>query len=160
MPNIMIGAIAGGIIGSVHEYTKNKSPDFPLFVAGSHSIDDTVLTVAVADCLLNKKDYVKTFREYARRYPNAGYGGPFYDWAFPPDPKPYNSYGNGSAMGVSPVGFFRNSHKDVLRAAQASAVVTHNHPVGIKGAQATAVAGILPGQIRYWRWMVAWGEPF
>ena len=136
----MIGAIAGDIIGSVYEYTPTKTLDFPLFSQDSELTDDTVLTVAVADCLLNKKDYVKTYRDYARRYPHCGFGGGFAAWATSPDPKPYNSSGNGSAMRVSPVGFFYDSIKEVLREAKASAEVTHNHPEGIKGAQATAAA--------------------
>jgi ADP-ribosylglycohydrolase len=136
----MIGAIAGDIIGSVYEYTPTKTLDFPLFSQDSELTDDTVLTVAVADCLLNKKDYVKTFRDYAHRYPHCGFGGGFAHWAISPDPKPYNSCGNGSAMRVSPIGFFHDSIKEVLREAKASAEVTHNHPEGIKGAQATAAA--------------------
>jgi ADP-ribosylglycohydrolase len=124
----MIGAIAGDIIGSVYEYSHGKVTDFQLFQFESKFTDDTVLTVAVADCLLHKKDYAKTIKEYARRYPNAGYGGSFVVWMDSPDSKPYNSFGNGSAMRVSPVGFFE---------------VTHNHPEGIKGAQATAAAVFL-----------------
>jgi len=136
----MIGAIAGDIIGSVYEYIRTKTLDFPLFSQDSELTDDTVLTVAVADCLLNKKDYVKTFRDYARRYPHCGFGGGFAAWATSPDPKPYNSFGNGSAMRVSAVGFFHDTIEKVLREAKASSEVTHNHPEGIKGAQATAAA--------------------
>ena len=136
----MLGAIAGDIIGSVHEYRLMKSTDFPLFAPESTFTDDTVLTIAVADCILHDKDYAKTFKEYGRRYPHAGYGGMFRNWLMAPDSAPYNSFGNGSAMRVSPVGFAYRTIDKVLREAQRSAEVTHNHPEGIKGAQAIASA--------------------
>jgi len=136
----MLGAIAGDIIGSVYESGWMKSIDFPLFTHGSTFTDDTVLTVAVADCILHNKDFAETFRSYGRRYPNAGYGGMFYRWLLTPASRPYNSYGNGSAMRVSPVGFAFNTIDEVLKEAQRSAEVTHNHPEGIKGAQAIASA--------------------
>ena len=136
----MLGAIAGDLIGSVHECLGTKSTDFELFVPGSTFTDDTVLTVAVADCLLNGLDYVDAFHEYARAYPTAGYGLRFLEWIQSGDRNPYNSWGNGSAMRVSPVAHARDSLDDVLTEAARSAEVTHNHPEGVKGAQATATA--------------------
>jgi len=136
----MIGAIAGDIIGSVFEAHSIKSTDFPLFNRYSRFTDDTVLTVAVAYSILEKVDYVTSFKTFGQKYPNAGYGGSFYNWLFSSDSKPYNSWGNGSAMRVSPIGFAFDSIEDVLNEARRSAEVTHNHPEGIKGAQATALA--------------------
>jgi len=136
----MLGAIAGDIIGSLYESGWMKSTDFPLFSPESTFTDDTVLTVAVADRILHGKDYAATLKEYGRRYPNAGYGGMFYQWLYKPGSAPYKSYGNGSAMRVSPVGFAFNTIEEVLTEAQRSAEVTHNHPEGIKGAQAIASA--------------------
>src|SRR5262245_13045652 len=101
----MIGAIAGDIIGSVHEYRGTKTTQFVLFDPYCHFTDDTVLTVAVADCLLNGKQYVAAFHEYFRLYPDGGYGTSFYDWAAARRTEPYNSFGNGSAMRVGPVGW-------------------------------------------------------
>lgn len=136
----MIGAIAGDIIGSVYESGYMKSTDFPLFSSASTFTDDTVLTVAVADCIMHRKDYAATFKEYGRRCPGVGYGAMFYRWIHSADPDPYYSFGNGSAMGVSPVGFAFSSLEEVLKQAEISAAVTHNHPEGIKGAQAIASA--------------------
>jgi len=139
----MIGAIAGDIIGSVYEFGRTKSKDFPLFGPGSAFTDDSVLTVAVAQAILTDGDYKRAVLEFGRRYPNAGYGGFFAGWLRSPDPKPYNSWGNGSAMRASPVGFAFDSVDEVLREAQRSAEITHDHPEGIKGAQATALAVFL-----------------
>jgi ADP-ribosylglycohydrolase len=136
----MIGAIAGDIIGSVHEYAGTKSKDFDLFVPASRFTDDTVLAVAVADCLLNGSDYVDAFHGYFSAYPDAGYGLRFFQWASAGNRNPYNSYGNGSAMRVASVGYAFDALDEVLRQAARSAEVTHNHPEGIKGAQATAAA--------------------
>jgi len=136
----MIGAIAGDIIGSVYEFYGIKSKEFPLFVEASQFTDDTVLTIAVADVLLGGGDYAGTFREYYARYPDSGYGGRFHQWARSKDMGPYNSFGNGSAMRVSPVGWLFDDLESVLSEAKRSACVTHNHPEGIKGAQATAAA--------------------
>jgi len=137
---IMIGAIAGDMIGSVFEWHPIKSADFPLFSPGSRFTDDTVLTVAVAYAILEKKDYADCLRQFGSQYPNAGYGTSFYGWMLSPDALPYNSWGNGSAMRVSPVGFAFDSADAVLAEAEKSAAVSHNHPEGIKGAQATALA--------------------
>lgn len=136
----MLGAIAGDIIGSVHEFISTKSMDFDLFVPDSRFTDDTVLAVAVADCLMNGHDYVDAFHEYFIAYPNAGYGFRFFHWVRDGDRAPYNSYGNGSAMRVPAVGHAFDTLPDVLTQAARSAEVTHNHPEGIKGAQATAAA--------------------
>ncbi len=139
----MIGAIAGDVIGSIFEHYAIKSTQFPLFSPYSRFTDDTVLTVAIADSILRKADYAASLKMFGQKYPNAGYGGSFFRWIYAGDSKPYNSWGNGSAMRVSPVGFAFNSVKDVLHEARESAKVTHNHPEGIKGAQATALAVLL-----------------
>ncbi|MDM7323796.1 MAG: ADP-ribosylglycohydrolase family protein [Thermus sp.] len=139
----MLGAIAGDIIGSVYERKPIKTKDFPLFQPESRFTDDTVLTVAVAQAILRGIPYGEALRYWGRRYPHAGYGPGFRAWLFSRDPRPYYSFGNGSAMRVSPVGFAFQSEEEVLREAAATAEVTHNHPEGIKGAQAVAVAVFL-----------------
>lgn len=136
----MIGAIAGDIIGSVYEYQPIKTKDFPLFNPRCSFTDDTVLTVAIAEAILEGRSYADSIRRFARRYPEAGYGEWFRYWLYSPLPKPYNSWGNGSAMRVSPVGFAFSTEEEVLFQAKATAEITHNHPEGIKGAQATALA--------------------
>jgi ADP-ribosylglycohydrolase len=136
----MLGAIAGDIIGSVYESAPIKSTDFPLFRKDCFFTDDTVLTVAVADCLLSRANYTDKFKKYFKLYPYAGYGAAFYGWASSSSREPYGSWGNGSAMRVSPIGMALDSLDEVLEEAKRSAVVTHNHPEGIKGAQATAAA--------------------
>ncbi|WP_136807179.1 ADP-ribosylglycohydrolase family protein [Desulfosediminicola flagellatus] len=136
----MIGAIAGDIIGSVYEHSPIKTKDFPLFHQLCRFTDDSVLTVAVADAILTGSSYLHSLREIGRRYPDAGYGGSFYRWLYSEQPHPYNSWGNGAAMRVSPVGFSFNTIDEVLAEAERSACITHNHPEGIKGAQATALA--------------------
>jgi len=142
----MIGAIAGDIIGSVHEFLGQKSRDFPLFVHNSRFTDDTVLSIAVADCLLTGSPYADTFRAYARKYPDRCYGVAFWHWVCSDSRDPYNSWGNGSAMRVNPLAYAFQTLEDVLKAAKASAEVTHNHPEGIRGAQAAAVATFLARQ--------------
>ncbi len=139
----MLGAIAGDMIGSVYEARPIKTTEFPLFDRRSTFTDDTVCTVAVAHAILEGTDYAAALRRYGRRYPAAGYGGRFYNWIFRSSAGPYNSYGNGSAMRVSPVGHAFDSLDEVLDEAAKSAAVTHNHPDGIKGAQATALAVFL-----------------
>jgi len=136
----MLGAIAGDVIGSIFESRNLKSTEFPLFSPRSTFTDDTVLTVAVAYAILKDVDYVTALKSFGRRYPNAGYGGTFYHWLHTADSRPYNSWGNGSAMRVSPVGWAFDAIEEVLDEAKKSAEVTHNHPEGIKGAQATALA--------------------
>ena len=140
----MLGAIAGDIIGSVYEAVPIKTPFFyPLFDPRCRPTDDTVLTVALADSILTGADYGDKLREYFRLYPHAGYGGTFVRWAALRCRTPYNSWGNGSAMRVSPVGFAYDTLDEVLLRARQSAEVTHNHPEGVKGAQATAAAVFL-----------------
>ena len=136
----MVSAIAGDIIGSAYEWHSTKSPNFELFTSQSTFTDDTVVTVAVADCILRDKDYAVTLKEYGCRYPDAGYGGMFLNWLSSDSLDPYNSFGNGSAMRISPVGFAFPSLDMVLREAEKSAAVTHNHPEGIRGAQAIAAS--------------------
>jgi ADP-ribosylglycohydrolase len=139
----MIGAIAGDIIGSVYEFHWIKTKEFPLFDPGCRFTDDSVLTVAVAEAILSGRSCLDTIREIGRRYPGSGYGGYFRNWLHSSDPRPYNSWGNGSAMRVSPVGFAFDKLEKVLEEARHSAEITHNHPEGIKGAQATALAVFL-----------------
>jgi ADP-ribosylglycohydrolase len=136
----MIGAIAGDIIGSVYEWNNNKTKEFELFSSDCFFTDDTVLTIALADAILTDGDYVSLMKSYYRRYPHAGYGGFFQRWARSGHSKPYNSWGNGAAMRISPVGFAFNILEEVLAKAKQYTEVTHNHPEGIKGAQATASA--------------------
>jgi ADP-ribosylglycohydrolase len=136
----MLGAILGDIVGSVHEFRGTKTKVFPLFAPHSTYTDDSVLTVAVADWILSGEDLSELLASYTRRFPGRGYGGMFAQWASARDRRPYNSYGNGSAMRVSPVGFAGESLDDVLDRAERSAAVTHNHSEGIRGAQATAAA--------------------
>ena len=110
----MLGAIAGDVIGSVYEWDSIKTTDFPLFKAETTFTDDTVLTVAVADVILHGGDYARVFKEYFERYPGRGYGGMFHGWASSAETGPYNSFGNGSAMRVSAVGFAFESLEEVL----------------------------------------------
>lgn len=137
------GAIAGDLIGSPYEHRRIRTTDFPLFSEESRYTDDTVLTVATADALLSGGDYAELYRSYGRAYPYAGYGGRFFEWIHAPDPEPYGSWGNGAAMRVSPVGWTMDSVDEVLREAERSAVVSHDHPEGIRGAQAVALAVFL-----------------
>lgn len=139
----MFGAIAGDVIGSVYEVYPIKTVDFPMFQKLSTFTDDTVLTVATAYAILEKMDYASAYKNFGRRYPHAGYGGAFFSWMFQENSPPYNSWGNGSAMRVSPVGFAFETLDQVLHEARCSAQVSHNHPEGIKGAQAIALAVFL-----------------
>lgn len=134
----MLGAIAGDMVGSIYEFHNHKSKEFPLFKNESHFTDDTVHTVAVADAIVNGRDFGTTILSYTRNYPECGYGRRLLEWALSEDPKPYESYGNGSAMRVSPAGWWAKSMDEALELAKLSAVCTHNHPEGIRGAQATA----------------------
>lgn len=136
----MLGAIAGDIIGSVHEGSRPKAKDFPLFTPRSRFTDDTVLTVAVANAIRADCEFGPTMRHWGRRYPRVGYGRWFHSWLFSDSAEPYNSFGNGSAMRVAPIGWAFDSLEAVLSQAAKSAEVTHNHPEGIKGAQAVAAA--------------------
>jgi ADP-ribosylglycohydrolase len=136
----MIGAIAGDIIGSVYEHYQIKIKDFSLFHPRCRFTDDTVLTVAVAHAILTGHPYEKSIHEMGRRYPHAGYGGSFIGWLHSDHPQPYYSWGNGAAMRVSPVGLAFNTADEVLSEANKSASISHNHPEGIRGAQATALS--------------------
>lgn len=139
----MLGAIVGDIVGSVYEHRPTKSKEFPLWSAESRFTDDTVLTVAVAAAILDGGDYSASLKEFGRRYPGAGYGGNFRRWLRSESSEPYGSWGNGSAMRVSPVGFAFDTVDEVLEEAKKSAAATHDHPEGIKGAQAVALAVLL-----------------
>jgi ADP-ribosylglycohydrolase len=142
----MLGAIIGDIVGSVYEWNIIKTTEFPFFSPRGFFTDDSVLTVATAHVLLTGIVYAEAYQDFAQRYPGRGYGGNFHHWIYSIDRQPYNSWGNGSAMRVSPVGFAFNTVDEVLEEAKRSAEVTHNHPEGIKGAQATALAILLARQ--------------
>ena len=147
----MIGAIFGDIVGSVYEFNNIKTKDFELFGERCFFTDDTVMTVAVADALLECERDIGLFKEilirkmhsYGKKYPNAGYGGRFGEWLYYERTEPYNSFGNGSAMRVSPVAWYAKSLEEAIDFARASAEITHNHPEGIKGAIVTAGATFL-----------------
>lgn len=138
----MIGAIIGDIVGSRFEFSNIKTKDFELFTKDCSFTDDTICTVAIADAIYRKIDYKDALLEWCRKYPNpkGSYGVSFERWWRSDSPQPYNSYGNGSAMRVSQIGFYYNSLMKVLEEAEKSAKVTHNHPEGIKGAQAVAAS--------------------
>ncbi len=149
----MIGAIFGDIVGSVYEFKNIKTKDFELFSDRCFFTDDTVMTVAVTDALLQldgkddielfKQILIKTMHRYGKKYPDAGYGGRFALWLYLGHTEPYGSYGNGSAMRVSPIAWYADSLEKAIAYAKASAEVTHNHPEGIKGAIVTAGATYL-----------------
>lgn len=144
----MLGAIVGDIVGSVYEWYNIKTKDFPLFREDCFFTDDTVMTCAVAEAIMNggqKDDFIDAMKKYGRMYPDAGYGARFDVWIHSNDRAPYNSFGNGSAMRVSPCAWVMDVTTDELpfevkRLAQLSAEVTHNHPEGVKGAMATSDA--------------------
>jgi ADP-ribosylglycohydrolase len=139
----MIGVIAGDVIGSIYELAPTKSTTFQLFHPLSHFTDDTVLTVATASAILRGTSYETAYRDYGQRYPRAGYGKGFRTWLSDPAPRPYHSLGNGSAMRVAPVAMAFDDIDRVLAEARRSAEVTHNHPDGVNGAQAIALAVFL-----------------
>lgn len=136
----LLGAVSGDIIGSVYEWHPVNDMEFPLLTPSSKFTDDTVLTVAVADHFVSGLPYAESIHRYGNDYPHRGYGGNFFHWLQTPEKLPYNSFGNGSAMRVSPVGWVHDSLEETLAEAACSAEVTHNHPEGIKGAQAVAMA--------------------
>lgn len=136
----MIGAIAGDIVGSVYEWQNIKTKQFDLFSPDCVFTDDTVLTVALAESILTGNDYASLMKAYYRRYPGAGYGGFFHEWAGAHKSQPYNSWGNGAAMRISSVGFAFDTLDEVLVRSTEYTAVTHNHPEGLRGAQATAAA--------------------
>jgi ADP-ribosylglycohydrolase len=136
----MLGAITGDIVGSIYEWNNIKTTDFPLFQDHCRFTDDSVLTVALAEAILTRQAYAEVMKRYYRNYPDAGYGGNFRRWAESDSTEPYNSWGNGSAMRVSPVGWAFDTLDEVLKKAAEYSWPTHGHPEGIKGAQATAAA--------------------
>ena len=144
----MLGAIVGDVVGSVYEWNNIKTKDFPFFREDCFFTDDTVMTCAVAEAIMNggqKDDFIDAMKKYGRMYPNADYGARFNRWLVTDNREPYNSFGNGSAMRVSPCAWVMDATTDELpsegkRLAQLSSEVTHNHPEGIKGAMATADA--------------------
>jgi len=147
----IIGAIAGDVIGSAYEFNPTREYDFELFTPKSTFTDDTVLTMANALWLLEDPSHTperltEIMLNMCWNYPDRGYGGRFAHWIHDGDPQPYNSFGNGSAMRVSPIGYYAQSLDEALSLAETSAAVTHNHPEGIKGAQATAAAIFLARQ--------------
>lgn len=134
------GAVIGDVVGSVYEQHPTKTEAIAMPADDACFTDDTVLTVAVADTILHGEDYAVGLRRFGRRYPRAGYGMSFYEWLWDEQRGPYGSWGNGAAMRVSPVGMAFGTVERVLEEARRSASVTHDHPEGIKGAQATALA--------------------
>lgn len=139
----MLGAIAGDMIGVPWESSGAKRRDFPLFSEFSRFSDDTVMTVAVANALLEDRDYVRSMRAFGRRHPFAGYGARFEQWLLHEDLETFESYGNGGAMRAGPIGYAARGQDEVLAEAARSAAPTHNHPEGVKGAQAVALAVFL-----------------
>ena len=158
----MIGAIIGDIVGSRFEFNNHRSKEFELFAEGCELTDDSIMTLSVAKAIMeamkmtrpsitddyNENDYyaaiekmsIKHMQEIGRNYPHCGYGGMFSRWVFSSNPKPYNSYGNGAAMRISPVAFAARTEEECYRLSAAITGVTHNHPEGIKGAEATVTA--------------------
>ena len=137
----MLGAIIGDISGSIYEGYSIKTKDFPFFGDFCRFTDDSVCTIAVADILLHNRPPAETMQKWCRRYPRAGYGGNFGMWIYADPPEPYNSYGNGAAMRVSPAAFLNRDNLDTaLSASDKVTEITHNHPEGMKGARATTHA--------------------
>ena len=144
----MLGALVGDIIGSVYEFGGMKRTDFNLFKEDSRFTDDSVMTLAVAKWLVEDKKHtikrlINCMQELGRKYPNAGYGGRFFSWIFDSNPQPYYSWGNGAGMRVSPVGLYAKTLDEALALSALTASVSHNHPEGVKGAQAIATSVFL-----------------
>ncbi len=136
----MLGAIIGDVLGSIHEFNPIKIKNFELLNPKCVFTDDTVMTVAVADSIMNDVPYVESLQMWGRKYPSAGYGGWFKKWIHSEFPRPYNSFGNGSAMRCSSIGWLFDDKDSVLNESKESAEITHNHPEGIKGAQAVSLS--------------------
>ena len=144
----MLGAIIGDIVGSRFEWNNIKQKDFELFTPDCTATDDSIMTLAIAQAVMDSRtdggDLSQTaaqaMQRIGRPYPNSGYGGRFWSWIYSDNPRPYNSFGNGAAMRVSACGFVAHSLEEALNMAKAVTVVTHDHPEGIKGAQAVAAA--------------------
>lgn len=146
----MLGAIIGDIVGSVYEWNRIKTKDFPFLTDNCFFTDDSVCTVAVADILLHGLPPAETMQKWCRRYPACSYGGNFGYWIYANPPEPYHSYGNGAAMRVSPAAFLNRDDLDAaLSAADRVTEITHNHPEGMKGARATTYAIWLAFQGEY-----------
>ena len=140
----MLGVIIGDVIGSRFEFNNYRSKNFELFTKYNELTDDSIMTIAVMDILMNgyindKEKIIDTFKKWGRKYPNSGYGGMFGRWLFTDNRNAYNSFGNGSAMRVSPVGYLAKSEEEVIDWATKVSEVTHNHSEGIKGAVVTAM---------------------
>jgi type I restriction enzyme M protein len=140
----MLGAIIGDIIGSRFEFNNIKTKDFELFDKTCFMTDDSIMTLAVAEICINNyfsnsKEIINTFKKWGNLYPNCGYGERFYNWLFSNNNEPYNSFGNGSAMRISPVAYYAKNEEEIIKYAKAVTEVTHNHPEGIKGALVTAM---------------------
>lgn len=144
----MIGAIAGDIVGSRFEHHPHKSVEFELWHPDCRFTDDTVMTIATAEALLTDRDFGAAYHRWGNRYPDAGYGRAFRTWLATLDPVPYDSWGNGAAMRVSPVAWVAGSEAQVLDLARETALPTHGHERGIIGAQAVALATWLAGHER------------
>lgn len=142
----MLGAIVGDVVGSRFEFAPHKLLDFELLHPDCHFTDDSVLTLATASALVDGENFVDVYRLFARRYPEAGYGKRFTTWFRSDTAQAYNSYGNGSAMRVAPVAWFASTETETLDLAEQSACATHDHPEGIKGAQAVALGIFLARQ--------------
>ena len=138
----MLGAIIGDIVGSRWEFNPTNDYNFEWLSAENGFTDDTICTVAGADALLHGRDFRESIHDWCRRYPNpmGGYGGRFYEWVHSDNPQPYDSFGNGACMRPSPVGHWFNNEKEALDAAAATAIVSHDHPEGVKGAQTVVLA--------------------
>ena len=144
----MLGAVIGDMVGSIYEFHNHRSKEFPLFDVGCFPTDDSIMTIAVAKAILEndgkaeglEDQAVKWMQKIGRQYPNCGYGGRFWDWMFSSNPKPYGSFGNGSAMRVSACGWAGKTLDEVKALSRAVTIVSHNHPEGVKGAEATACA--------------------
>lgn len=140
----MLGAIIGDTVGSVYEFNNIKTKDFPLMSPGSELTDDSIMTLAITECIQkgiinDKEKIVDTLKKWGRAYPNAGYGGMFYRWLFSSMRDSYNSFGNGAAMRISAVGWYANSEDEVRQMSKSLTEVTHSHPEGIKGAEVTSM---------------------
>lgn len=136
----MFGAIIGDIVGSIYEFNNCKSKDFPLFTDSSFFTDDTVCTIAIADALINNIDPSQCLLNWCRSFPDRGYGGMFSQWIQSSEPKPYNSFGNGSAMRISPIARAAKNETHLFELSDKFTAITHDHEEGIKGARATALA--------------------
>ena len=144
----MLGAIVGDVVGSIYEFHNHRSKDFPLFNKKCFATDDSIMTLAIAKAIMESRpdwsdlgaQAVRCMQEVGRPYPGCGYGGHFWGWMYSDDPQPYNSFGNGAAMRVSACGLAARTLEEAKLLSKAVTEVTHNHPEGIKGAEATAVA--------------------